>query len=360
MPGYQASIAATAYLANTSFTPRGGGTSVDAKPVRTIVPGFFATGRLTDRIAVGIGAYVPFGLGLAWPKDWTGRLYGIDSSLTVLDINPTVAVQLHPKFSIGAGVDVMRGAVEFTNGLPTSATDSARIGGGAWGVGGNLGLLYRVLPEQLHFAATYRSRVKLDFSGRAHFEVAEPVFTSQLFDQPGKATLTLPDQISLGVMYRPLPRLQIGLDGQLVLWSTYKDVPVVFSNPGTPAAGFHPDSHDIVNVRLGAEWTPPLDGLKLRAGFVFDPTPAPATGLSPSLPDSDTLNFCLGVGYHTQYIGADLGYMLVVFLPAKARNPSGFATPPQSEEGTYHTLAHLIGLSVTGRILSSSTAPPSR
>jgi long-chain fatty acid transport protein len=350
MPGYQASLVGTGYVGNVSFTPRSGGSAVDAKPVFQLVPGLFATGKVSERVAVGLGVNVPFGLGIEWPDDWGGRLYAIKSSITIIDINPVVSLRVLSNLSVAVGMNVMRGAVDITNGLPTDATDTVRIGGTAWGLGANIAILYKLAPEQFHLAATYRSRVKLNFAGRAHFETTEPVFSSQLFDQPGKASLTLPDLITLGAMYRPTPALRIGLDGQLVMWSTYRDVPVDFSNPVTPDSGFRPHYHNIVNVRLGAEWSAPLPGLKLRAGFVYDPSPAPASGLSPSLPDAVGLDFCLGVGYHTDPIGVDLGYMLVYFLPAKARFPSDLSTPPQSPEGTYRTIAHLIGLTIRGRI----------
>ena len=37
--------------------------------------------------------------------------------------------------------------------------------------------------------------------------------------------------------------------------------------------------------------------LALRAGFVYDPTPAPASTMGPELPDAIKLDYMVGVGY---------------------------------------------------------------
>src|SRR5262245_37540436 len=54
MPGYQASLTGIAYIGHVEFEPRSGGGSVSAEPASEIVPGLFATGRLNERVAVGL------------------------------------------------------------------------------------------------------------------------------------------------------------------------------------------------------------------------------------------------------------------------------------------------------------------
>lgn len=347
--GVQASVGATAYLGDTHFTPLDGSTGVDAEPTRQVVPSLFVTGRIADRFALGVGVTVPFGLGVEWSDDWLGRDYGVESSLTVVDVNPVVAFRVLPQLSIAAGIDMMKGAVDLRRGLPTSSTDRVRIAGDAWGVGVNAAVLYRIVPERFHAALTYRSRAKLELDGNADFEVMEPVFASRLFDQPGTAVVTLPDIITLGLMYRPHPSLRIGLDGNAVLWSTFDHVPIDFDDPATPDAELDPDYHDAINVRLGAEWSTPLRGLRARLGLVVDPNAGPETGISPLLPDGDRLDASAGVGYRAGSFAVDLGYMLVLFLPEDARAPSDPTRTPQSPQGTYRTTAHLIGLTLSGR-----------
>ena len=63
------------------------------------------------------------------------------------------------------------------------------------------------------------------------------------------------------------------------------------------------------------------------------------------------LDGTLGVGYARGMIKADLGYMLVYFL--SATSVSGREGP----EGTYHTLAHLLGLTLAVSWPGSSHGP---
>ena len=121
----------------------------------------FATARAHERVALGLGVFPAFGLSVTWPEDWLGREHTIKASIQTVNFNPTVAVSLLPELSLGAGLQVVRGAVELSNALPAVVGGTATLGGGTWGVGANVGLLYRPLPERLHLAFTYRSRAKL-------------------------------------------------------------------------------------------------------------------------------------------------------------------------------------------------------
>jgi hypothetical protein len=66
--------------------------------------------------------------------------------------------------------------------------------------------------------------------------------------------------------------------------------------------------------------------------------------MSPGLPDANRVDLALGVGHSIGPFKADLGYLLVNFLPAEARGGS------ESPEGTYRTLAHLVGLTLGVRL----------
>jgi long-subunit fatty acid transport protein len=156
-------------------------------------------------------------------------------------------------------------------------------------------------------------------------------------------------------MFRPDRRVRLGLDANAVLWSTFDRIPIDFADPATPDAQLVPDYHDTVNVRLGAEWSPPVRGLRARIGFIVDPNPAPEAGLSPSLPDGTRLDASAGLGFHGANVGIDAGYMLVIFLRSNARAPGDPTQAPQSPEGSYRTTAHLIGLTLSGRLATAAS-----
>jgi long-chain fatty acid transport protein len=335
MNGVSASAGGVFVTARSHFTANGTGDRTSSERGNFVLPALFAQGKLSKRVTLGMGVYSAFGIGVSWPRDWAGREAAISASLVTLSFNPNVAVRLSRKLSLAVGFDAIRSTVDFQNGLPSIVGGDVRLVGGAWGVGLNAAALYRVVPDRLHVALTYRSRVKLDYDGRADFTPGNPDFSRSLADQPGRAQITVPDIITAGVMGRATDELKLTFDAQAVLWSTYKEVHIDFAS--SPDHYLRPHGHDSFTLRAGADYLTSVPGFHVRGGLIFDRGALPATGLGPALPDSDRVDVTVGVGHDGRLTKLDLGYMLVMFLPAKAK--SGVEGP----EGEYRTRAHLVG-----------------
>jgi long-chain fatty acid transport protein len=301
------------------------------------LPTIYGHAAIGERLSVGVGVYSAFGIGIAWPEGWLGRESTIEASLQTLALNPTVAFRLGREVSLAAGFDAVRGAVDFTSGLPEPIGGTARLGGGGWGYGFNLGLQYRVVPEHFHLAAAFRSRVKLELDGRADFDVANPDFARRLPDQPGSATITLPDIVTLGAMLRPHPNLSLTLDANIVTWSTYDRVDIDFES--APDHSLVPNGRTTVTLRSGVDYRLP-GGFHARGGLIFDRGAIPEQNLGPALPDANRIDVTFGLGYETRHLDLDVGYMIVKFLPSES------TTGHEGPEGTYHTLAELVALTV--------------
>ncbi|HVV16342.1 MAG TPA: outer membrane protein transport protein [Polyangia bacterium] len=339
--GPAASAGSVFVTAKSRFSPEGGGASTDSERGNFFLPTVFANTPVSNRVAVGLGVYTAFGIGVRWPDDWAGGEATVAASLETLAINPTVAVRLDHRLSLALGFDAVRGAVDFTNALPALAGGDVRLGGGTWGFGGNAALLYRPLPNQLQVALTYRSRVRLKFDGQADFDPTHPDFAPALPDQPGTATITLPDAFTLGVMFRPRADLTLEADLNYVLWSTYDRIDIAFQS--APAHVIQPDGRNAITARVGGDFRLPRPNLHLRAGFIFDQQTIPSASLGPGLPDGNRLDGTVGVGYTIDRFTADLGYMLVYVLPADS------TTGREGPIGTYHTIAQLVGLTLRAR-----------
>jgi long-chain fatty acid transport protein len=342
--GHGVSLGGTAVLATTRFEPVGGGDEQESEFGKHFLPTFFGTAKVHEQVALAMGIFPAFAIGIEWPGDWIGNRHTIKAQLETVNFNPTVAVRLLPQLSLGAGFQAVRGGVELITGLPAKIGGTARLGGGDWGFGGNVGLLYQPLPDQLGLALAYRSRVKMEFDGRVDFDPRETDFSPTLVDQGGGADITLPDILTFGVMGRVTPALTLTFDANYTLWSTYDELVIDFERePPERDQVLRRDNKDSFTLRLGADWATPAEGLAVRAGVIYDQNPSPADTLSPSLPDADRLDFGLGLGYRTGWFKGDLGYLLVYFLPSDAEG--GVEGP----EGTYRSLAHLIGLTLTAQ-----------
>ena len=159
-------------------------------------------------------------------------------------------------------------------------------------------------------------------------------------DQGGSASITLPDIITAGVMARPRGDLALTFDANLVLWSTYDRIDINFQT--APDRAIVSNGRNTVTLRGGADWTFPArwPGLHLRGGLIYDRGAIPSTNLGPGLPDADRIDVAAGAGYGRGHFRGDLGYLLVVFLPADS------TTGQEGPVGTYRTIAHLIGVTV--------------
>jgi len=341
LPGVNAQAGGVFITSQASFSQAGVPGETESNRGNFFLPTVYATGKITDIVAVGMGVYSAFGIGIRWPDDWVGRESIIHASLQTATFNPTVAVRVHPQVSVAAGFDAIRGITDQQIGLPTLIGGEVRLGAGAWGFGFNLAALYKIVPDRLQVALTYRSRVNLDFSGNANFTPANPDFQPSLPTQSAKASIKLPDIITLGVMGRPRSDLALSFDANIVLWSTFDQIDITFQS--APSRVMVPNGMNTFTLRAGADWAfpPQVPGLHLRGGLIYDHTAIPSTNLGPSLPDADRFDIALGVGYGLGHFRGDLGYLLVLFLPHDS------TTGQEGPIGTYNTIAQLVGLTLS-------------
>src|SRR2546428_253557 len=65
----------------------------------------------------GVGLFAPYGLQTEWPLSFDGRFAGYKNVIRSVYIQPTVAYQVTPWLSLGAGLDIVRGSVELNQRL---------------------------------------------------------------------------------------------------------------------------------------------------------------------------------------------------------------------------------------------------
>jgi len=312
---------------------------------------FFATVGLTHDLSVGLGVFSPFGMAVKWPSDWEGRSLATNSTLATYDVNPTVAYRIGP-VRIGAGLQIVRATLDLQRKIPFGDQEgSSELGGSDWGFGTNIGAQIEAVPQYLSFGIHYRSTVKLNFDGHAHFENIPPPLTAAIHDQRVSSSLTQPDSLALGIASRPIPGLVLDVD---LVWFDWKKVTSVAMNfpddqTGALSTSLRKDWKNTVSLSMGGE-AKVAGSWRVRAGVMVDPSPSPADTLSPETPDADRLNLALGVGYrHGSGMYADLGYQLILLF----KKPS---TAPELP-GEYGGLVHILGISVG---YASARAPSAR
>jgi long-chain fatty acid transport protein len=113
--GFDVSLGATAiltdsdgnYSATTSAgTPVAGNGTPNGLVTQTVVPSIALRQQLTDRLAVGMTATIPWGMLTKYDNDWVGRYYAVKSEIQTRNVTFSAAYKLLPELSIGGGLQV--------------------------------------------------------------------------------------------------------------------------------------------------------------------------------------------------------------------------------------------------------------
>lgn len=108
LTGYQVSVGVTGV--GPSYTFRNDGSTLagnnggDAGGWHA-VPNLYLSGRLTDKLSLGLGISAPFGLATEYDSGWVGQAQTIKSEVRTINYNPSVAYRLNDKVSLGFGVN---------------------------------------------------------------------------------------------------------------------------------------------------------------------------------------------------------------------------------------------------------------
>lgn len=399
--GFTISAGATLIDARGGFTDDLTATTTDLDNTPIPVPHLYLTYGINEKIAVGIGGMVPYGLGTEWPATFEGRFNGYDNSLESIYIQPTVAVKPHPMLSIGAGFDFVIGRVELTQradlsefpvpggggllfgqlGIPFH-TDAANgfLEGSGTGIGGHFGIVFEP-HEKFSIGVRYLTRVPIDYDGDVVFDSAAtlvlppgspialaddalpddqpiPIHTllvlsgafspgGALEDGPVTTALTMPDQLAAGIAVKPTPDFTFLVDYWYMNWTVFDELPVDFENPATPDRTVVENYEATHTIRVGFDWGT-SDRLNLRSGFIYHGGAAPPETVTPLLPEGKRSEITFGLGYQiSDDFRADAAYQYLRQVDRRGRvreAPPGQLPTVDLNSGLYEFFAHLFGL----------------
>ena len=350
--GTQVMIGGSLIGPSASFTDTSGVKTTSTTPAQA-VPGVFVTSRVSSLVAVGVGFYTPFGLANTWP-DSSPQANLIESeTLHTFFVTPSVGLNLGsyvPGLTIGGGVDLVPATVDLTQAVYFGADrGSAHLGGTAFGVGGRLGVMYRPgFAPRLSLGAMWRSDVKENFSGTGDFDAPAPYRAQLPPDGDIKTSITLPQQVSGGVAYRPVDPLEIEADVIWTNWSKYNslniDVPASMST-GTMTIAQPQDYTDTVTARVGIGYHLSR-AAAVRVGYMYDPTPVPAEHLTAQLPDIDRNDVTAGASVAFGRYAVHLGLLYVI--PSSRKTADTMYEPVY--KGTYDVSAWVASLTLSGKL----------
>jgi len=346
------------YSPNASSTGVGGAAvtaTAQAASNNFAVPHAYYT-YMNDEYRVGatLGFNSPFGLETDWPTTGPFASKNTFSRIQMFELNPSLVYRISDNISIAGGA-----AYAKLTKVNLNSTNQLLSGKGD-GWGGNASLLYR--DEKLSFGVSYRSKIKVNIDGSATAQAT----LAGLGGTTSTATtkVTLPDQVNVGVAYRPNRQWLLSLDVDWVNWKTYDAINITYNSAtyrtavstlqtaiGATATGATNDPRNwkaTTAFKVGVEWAY-TDHSRTRFGYVFDPTPSSDVNYSPSTPDNDRHIISVGYGYDfNEHATLDLMYGYVYFAKrnqtASPTTPAG--SPNSVKNGDYKSQVHMLAASI--------------
>jgi len=255
------------------------------------------------KLALGLGVFVPAGLGADWNATDFGYPEGFEfsSKIAVINIAPGVAYQVTDQFSVGVALnvyyamfDMFQPAVVPGAGVFQFEESSTGIGFGA-----TLGLKYDI-NEMFSLGATFRTKTSVTMDGTAK----NPAFGA--FGAPEsefERDVAWPTWIAGGIAIRPNDKLTIALDGQYSMWSENQELVAKYTNAvwngAMTASGgdtFELKWEDALQVRVGLEYVV-SETVMLRGGYYYDPAPSPDETVNVLFPSSTNNVITGGLSY---------------------------------------------------------------
>ena len=282
------------------------------------VPNFYSVYRISEDFLFSLSITSPYGLETDYTEGWIGRYHALNSELTTIDMNPSIAWKPTEWLSVSAGFAVQWIHAHLTQATPinpftgayTGADHHMRVSGDGWGFGATLGMAIKY-AEGGRLGISWRSKVAHSLSGNACLD--------WLSLRGIGADLTIPQTINAGIYQRlwgPLDRFAVMLDYAWTGWSCFEYLTIIQDANGQPLGQpVHEDWKNTSRVSLGVHYYPEFDeNLVLRCGITWDESPVKrAEHRTARIPCADRVWFACGVGYVWDNITFDVGYMYIMF-----------------------------------------------
>jgi long-chain fatty acid transport protein len=291
---------------------------IDAETTKSMYPsgalGFFKP--ISDKLVLGIAAYVPSGLGAEWDgadlANLTGgATYNWSSMIFVITVSPAIAYKITDTLSVGATFNLNYGMLDTEQPVMPLGQYSEKLSGIAFGA--TFGILFAP-ADFISLGASLRTASTLTLDGDA--------------DMPGATGLGLPASseasrdakwpmvAGVGVALKPADGLTILVDAVWTNWGELDTIPVEYTDANWQTF-FAADSEfdlrweDTWQIKVGAEyWI--SDSIALRAGYYSDPAPGPIATQNILIPNIDYSAITVGFGYKSSKLAIDFGFEYIM------------------------------------------------
>ncbi|HHF6685214.1 TPA: outer membrane protein transport protein [Haemophilus influenzae] len=305
---------------------------------RNVIPGAFVpnlyfVAPVNDKLALGAGMNVNFGLKSEYGDSYDAGVFGGKTDLSAINLNLSGAYRVTEGLSLGLGVNAVyaKAQVERNAGIIADSVNDNQVklalsvlpeplknfdqylsskdksvvslqDRAVWGFGWNAGVMYQ-FNEANRIGLAYHSKVDIDFTDRTATSVEANVIKA---GEKGNLTLTLPDYLELSGFHQLTDKFAVHYSYKYTHWSRLTKLHASYED-GKKAFDKELQYSNNSRIALGASYN--LDEkLTLRAGIAYDQA-ASRHQRSAAIPDTDRTWYSLGATYKfTPNLSVDLGY----------------------------------------------------
>lgn len=276
------------------------------------IPTGYTTYQVNDKLWLGFGMTVPFGMGTEYGRGWEENTSGTSAKIYTFDMNPSFAYKISDFISIGAGISVQyakahlgqAASVEVPN-VQIPLSTHGKVEGDSWDWGFNFGIM--ISPtDTMRFGLAYRSSIEHNaeghtkFTGQALQALGQASYISEM-----ETTIETPATVMLTGTWEATPDLRLSGLIRWAEWSNFDTLTLEHDTLTVPGVVSVPLTTEIENkwqdtwlfsvgadYRINDTWTV-RGGIAYETGAVDDEKYRVAV-----IPDTDRLWLSLGASYH--------------------------------------------------------------
>ncbi|MAN27387.1 MULTISPECIES: OmpP1/FadL family transporter [Mesonia] len=316
----------------------------------------YASYSISEKLALGLSIYTPYGSSVEWPTDWSGSHLVNNIDLQAIYIQPLISYKITDNLSVGGGPIFVTGSVNFNRNLNRTLTneegkrsnveiDASGVTNFGWSVSAMFSPI-----DSLRIGVNYRSEIILKAEdGDATFSNVpnSPLAPVSNGTVAFNAELPLPAELAIGASYE-FDKWLFAFDYNRTFWSVYESLDIDFIPDDIPDSINPRNYKDSSTYRFGVQYKA-LDNLALRLGYYYDQSPVQSGYFAPETPRNDSQGYTGGFSFDiTPKIAIDASF---VYLRFKQVNESYDHYQENGQEvsfrGTYKSNAFLPGLGVT-------------
>ena len=331
--GLQAGLIAVDVYGKAKGESQPGGAGKTHSNLFRLLPHFYGQHKVNDKLDLGIGLYVPFGLANDYKNGWFGETHAGYSGITVVDLTPSISYKVLDNLSFGLGVNLQYTVAHLT-GATQCGGHTNMHDADDYGVGYNIGLTWK--PTQTtRLGISYRSKVDHKLKGKNHLTVGALDITKKV-----DAKITTPETVIFSAAQDLGDKWTLSGIARYTRWSRFDTLSINQEGQGIISTT-HEKWKNTWLFGLGADYKY-CKNLTFRFGTAWDNTAIrSAKYRTARIPDERRIWASLGASYTKNNWQFDVGYSHLFVHSAKAQHTAENAGMLDAK---YHIQSNILGM----------------